>query len=104
MTVLQVGRRKRGDRSIKVGNFIGRLGGIEHLEEHHAVDRDHRIVLGDDLLSRNLKDLLHHVDLVADSIDKRRYIIEPGLGHSNEPPEMLDRVAIALADDLHAQS
>ena len=50
----------------------------------------------------NLKDLLHHVDFAADAIEEGRHIIEAGLGDANEAAEMLDRVAIALADDLHA--
>ena len=98
----QVGGRKRGDRAVKVVHLVCCLGRVEDLEEHHAIDRDHGIVLGDDLLSGDLKDLLHHVDSAADAIEKRSHVVEPRLGHPDEPSEMLDRVPVALADDLHA--
>ena len=98
----QVGRRKRHDRRVEVADLIGRLGGVQHLEEDDAVDRDHRIVLGDDLLARDVEHLLHHVDLAADPIEERRDEVEAGLRHADEAAEMLDRVAIALMDDLHA--
>ena len=73
MTVLQVGGRERHDRGVEVADLVGGLGGVEHLEEDHAVDRDHRIVLGDDLLARNVEHLLHHVDLAADAVEERRH-------------------------------
>ncbi len=40
----QVRGRELHDREIEVGDFIGRLGRVEHLEEDHAVDRDDGIV------------------------------------------------------------
>jgi hypothetical protein len=39
---------------------------------------------------------------VADAIEKRRDEVEARLRNPNEAPEMLDRVAIALMDDLHS--
>ena len=44
---------------------------IEHLEEHHGVDPDHRVVAGDDLLPGDIEHLLHHVDLLAHAVDER---------------------------------
>src|SRR5205814_2602140 len=93
---------KGGDRAVEVVDLVSGFGGVEHLEEDHAVDRDHRIVLGDDLLAWDLKDLLHHVDSAADAIEERRDIIESRFGNADEPPEMFDRVAIALAHDFDA--
>ena len=98
----QVRRRERHDRHIEIADLIGGLGGVQHLEEDDAVDRDHRIVLGDDLLAGDIDHLLHHVDLVADAIEERRDEVEAGLGDADETAEMLDRIAIALVDDLHA--
>ena len=46
--------------------------------------------------------LLHHVDLVADAIEERRDEVEAGLADADETAEVLDRIAIALVDDLHA--
>ena len=98
----QIGGRERHERGVEVAHFISGLGGVDHLEEDHAVDRDHRIVLGDDLLPGDVDNLLHHVDLAADAVEKRQQEIEAGLGDSHEAAEMFDRVAIALVDDLHA--
>ena len=98
----QIGGRERHERQVEVADLIGRLGGVHHLEEDDAVDRDHRIVLGDDLLAGDVDHLLHHVDLVTDAIEEGRDEVEAGLGDADEAAEMLDRIAIALVDDLHA--
>jgi len=39
---------------------------------------------------------------VTDAVEERRHEIETGLPDANETPEMLDRIAIALMDDLDA--
>jgi len=89
-------------RKLVVESAISGLGGVDHLEKDHPVDRDHRIVLGDDLLPRDVDHLLHHVDLAPDAGDKRQHEVDPGLGNAHEAAEMLKRIAIALVDDLDA--
>src|SRR3546814_4071590 len=69
----------------------------------HAVHRDHRVVLGDDLLPGNIEHLLHHVHLAADTIEERGVEIESRRRDLGEAAEMLDRVLIALVDDLYAR-
>jgi hypothetical protein len=76
----QVGGGQLHDRDIEVRHLVGGLAGIEHLEEHHRVDADHGVVLGDDFLARNVEHLLHHVDLVADPVDERDDDMQARLG------------------------
>ena len=66
----QIGSGQRHDGDEQVGDFIGRLARIVHLEEHHRVHAHHRVVLGDDFLARYVEHLLHHVHPVADPVDK----------------------------------
>jgi hypothetical protein len=73
----QVGGRELHDGGVEVGDLIGGLGGVEHLEEDDSVDRDHRIVLGDDLLAGDVEHLLHHVHLAADPVEEGHVEIEP---------------------------
>ena len=98
----QIGGRELHDREIEIADLVGGLGRVEHLEEDDAVDRDHGIVLGDDLLAGDVEHLLHHVHLAADAVEEGGVEVEAGAGDSGEAAEMLDRVLIALADDLHA--
>ena len=66
-----VGHHEIEQRLLKVGDLVGRAAHVEHLIERDAVDADGRVVLGDDLLARNIDDLLHHAELVADAVDVR---------------------------------
>jgi hypothetical protein len=50
----------------------------------------------------NVEHLLHHVHLAADAVEEGRDEVEAGLGDAHEAAEMLDRVTIALVDDLDA--
>ena len=75
---------------------------VEYLKEYHPVDRDHRIVLGDDLLPRDIEHLLHHVNFAAHAIEEGRVEIEAWPSDCGEAAEMFYRVVIALADDLDA--
>ena len=97
----QVGSGQLHDRDIKVGNLIGRLAGIENLEKHHRVDADHGVVLGDDFLSRNIEHLLHHVDLVADAIDKRDNDMQARRCRQRELAQAFDGVDKTLPHDAH---
>ncbi|PAV66231.1 hypothetical protein WR25_24882 [Diploscapter pachys] len=99
----QVGRRQLQQRGIEVRNLIGRLGRVEHLEEDDAVGRDDRIVLGDDLLTRNVDHLLHHVHLAPHAIKEGGVEVEARARRGRVSAEMFDRILIALANDLDAR-
>src|SRR5690606_4894428 len=71
-----IGHDQVDDRDLELGDLVGRLGRVENLVEHHAVDLDHRVVLGDDVLRRNVHDLFHHVDLVPDVLHDRHEQME----------------------------
>jgi hypothetical protein len=79
------------------------LGRIQELEEHHAVDPDHGIVLGDHLLGRHVQHLLHHVEPRADRLDERRDQVQAGRQRARVAPEPFDRVLPALRHHLDAQ-
>ena len=95
-----VGHDEIEDGEPEIADFVGGLGRIEHLIEDDAVDRHHRIVLGDDFLARHVEHRLHHVDLGADAVDERRDDAETGHQAVRIAPETLDRVDMALRDDL----
>ena len=59
-------------------DLVGSLGGIEHLEECHAIDLDHGVVAGDDLLAGNLQHPLHHVHLRTNPLHERDDDTEAG--------------------------
>jgi len=99
----QVGRGELHDGDVEFGYLIGGLGGFQHLEEHDAVHRDHRIVLCDDLLPGDIEYLFHHVDLAADAIDERNDEIEARMRDMREPAEAFDGILIALPDHRHAR-
>ena len=69
------------------------------LEEDDGVDADHRIVLGNDLLARNVQNLLHHVHLATDAVDERKDEVETRHRCMREATEALDRVDKALSND-----
>jgi hypothetical protein len=63
-----IGHHQVEDGDFQLRDFVCGLGRIEHLEEHHAIDLHHRVVLGDDLLRGHVQHLFHHVDLAADAV------------------------------------
>src|SRR5712671_1817624 len=87
---------------IELRHLVARLGGIEHLIESNAVDRHARIVLGDDLLLRNIHHLLHHVHLLADPIEERNDQIEAGLKRAGVTAKTLDSPIETLRNGLYA--
>ena len=50
------------------------------MEEHNGVHSNHGVVLGDDFLPRNVEDLLHDIDLPADTVKERDDDGQAGLG------------------------
>ena len=80
-------------------NLVGRLGRIENLEKHHAVDRQDRVVLGDDFLGGHIHNTFHHDDLVAHAIDERNDEMKTGPQRGPIPAESFQGVLVALAND-----
>ena len=61
---------------------------------------DRGVVAGDDLLGRHVQHLLHHVELAADALDEGHDDVEAGGERAGVAAEILDRVIVALRDDL----
>ena len=57
---------------VQVVDPVGGFGSVHHLDEDQPVDLDGGVVLGDDVLLRDVEHLLHHVHLRADSLDEGR--------------------------------
>ena len=68
--VAQVRLCELGDGEDEVLDVVLELHGVGRLEVDDGVDGDDDVVLGDDLLRRNVDDLLPHVDL-GDPLDER---------------------------------
>ena len=97
-----IGHRQLDDRGIEIGDFVTRLGGIDHLEEREPVDRDGRVVLGDDVLLRDIDRLLHYVHLVPDAIEIGHDDIEARPQRAGIFAEALDGQVVALRHRLDA--
>jgi len=67
----QIGLGQLGDGVDQIVDPIGGRRGVHHLDEDDRVDLDRHVILGDDLLLRDVQHLLHHVDLAADRLDER---------------------------------
>ena len=50
-------------------HLVGRLCGVQDLEKGYAVDADHRIIAGDDILTRDIHHLLFHVHFVDNALE-----------------------------------
>ena len=98
-----VGHDQIDDRALQIGDLIGGLDGVQELEEHDAIDRDHGVVLGDDLLRGHVQDLLHHVQPGADPLDEGCDDVQPGPQGAHVAAEPLDRVFHALRRRLDAR-
>jgi hypothetical protein len=93
-----VGHGQVHDRDLEVRDLVGRLRGVEDLEEHDAVDLHHRVVAGDDLLRGDVEHLLHHVEPAPDAVDERHDQVEAGPQRAGVAAEALDRVLLPLRD------
>ena len=69
------------------------------MEKHNPVNRDHRVILGDDFLPRNIKHLLHHVDLAAHPVNERHDEVKARQSGVGVTPKTLNRVDKALPND-----
>ena len=96
----QVGHGELGDGVVEVGHAVGRGGGVHHLDEDDGVHLDPDVVLGDHLLARHVQHLLHHIHPAAHRLDEGHEDGDAGLERSRVSAELLDRVFIALRDDL----
>ena len=97
-----VGHGELDDGLVEIGDLVARLGGVEHLEERDAVDGDGGVVLGDDILLRDVDHLLHHVHSCGRCGRKRHDQIEAGLQRAGVAAEPLDGPVIALRHRLDA--
>ena len=86
--------------TLEIGDLVARLRRVEHLEEGHAIDPHHGVVLGDDLLARHVDHLLHHVELAPDAVDERDDQGQAGAERARIAAKALDRVVVALRHDL----
>ena len=86
----------------ELAHLVGRLHRVEDLVEHHAVDGDHRVVLGDDLLGVHVHHLFHHVLAHADAVDQRHDQMQAGAQSLGIAPEALHRVLLALGHGFDA--
>lgn len=98
----QVGCRDLHDGDVEVRHFICGFGCVEHLEENHGVYADHGVILCDDLLPRNVENLLHHIHLAAHAIKERDDDGQPGLSGISITPEPLNCENKALLHNGHA--
>jgi len=87
---------------LKIGDLIGRAASVEHLIEGDAVHGHGGIVLGDDLLARDVHDLLHDVEPATDGIDVRNDEPETRRKSLVITAEALDCIVVALGHLAHA--
>ena len=74
-----VGHGEIDDGASQLVDLVGGLGRAQHLIEVDAVDGDHGVVAGDDVLRRNVDHLLLHVHLGADALHDGIRMCRPGL-------------------------
>ena len=86
--VAEIGLGQLGDRELEIRDVVEQPGRIGGLEEHHRVHRHHHVVLRDDLLRRNVDDLLAHVD--------QRELVDEG----NQEPQTRVQGGVELAEAL----
>jgi hypothetical protein len=95
-----VGHGEVDDGGAELVDLVGGLGGVQHLIEVHAIDGDHGVVLGDDVLRGDVDHLLLHVHLGAEALHHRDQNVQAGHERARIAAERLDRVVVALGDDL----
>jgi hypothetical protein len=95
-----VGHGQVQDRPFQVAHLVGGAGGVDNLEEHHAVDLHQRVVLGDDLLGGDVQHRLHHVHFGADLVDHRDDQLQARREGAGIAAPTLHRVLHALGDGL----
>ena len=98
-----VGQRQVDDGEVKVLHLIGRTRRVDHLVEGDGIDLDAGVVLGDDLLRRDIEDVLLHVHLAADRIHEGHDEMQPRRQGARVAAESLDRPVGALRHRLHAR-
>jgi hypothetical protein len=65
-----VGHHQVEDGDLQGGDLVRGLGRIQHLEEDHAVDLHHRVVLGDDVLAGTSSTCSIMLILAADGLNR----------------------------------
>ena len=85
-------------------HLIRGLHRIQDLKEQHTIDPDHGIVLGDNFLRRDIKNLLHHIHSSADFINNGNNDVQARAQGAGVPAEPLDGKFVALGHRLHRQN
>jgi hypothetical protein len=98
-----VGERQVGDGEVEVLHLVGGARRIDHLVEGDGVDLHRGVVLGDELLRRNVEDVLLHVHLVADRIHEGHDEMQPGRQGARVASEPFDGPVGALRHRLYAR-
>ena len=95
-----VRHRQVDDRMLELIDFVRRFCGIQDLIKGYAIDADHGVIAGDDILARDIHHLLFHVDLVADVFNHWNENMHARIERLGVAAEILNRVVVALRDDL----
>src|SRR5215831_12593413 len=98
-----IGHRELDDGLVELRNLVACLGGVEHLKKHDAVYRNAGVVLGNDLLLRNVHHLFHHIHPATDPVDEGDDQVKAGPQHSRVAAESLNGPIIALWHRLDAE-
>ncbi len=99
--VAQVGLREFGDGELEVGDVVREPLRVGGLVVDDGVDRDDDIVGGDDLLRRDVDDLLAHVD-EQNPVDEREDQPQSGVDGGVVLPEPFDEPALVRPHDANA--
>jgi hypothetical protein len=95
-----VGQGQVGDGLLQIGHLIGRLRRVQHLVEGNAVHPHHGVVLGDDLLARDVQHLLLHGNAITDTVHERGQDVQARLQRARVTPEAFDGIVGALRHHL----
>ncbi len=91
--------RELDDREAVVGDAVGGLARIEHLQVEHAVDADLHVVARDADLLGDVHRLFLEVVLVGDAVEEGLQDVEPGLDRAVVAAERLDDEGALLGHD-----
>ena len=96
-----IGHHQIEDGHFQLRHFIRSLGRIQHLEIDHAIDFDHRVVLGNHVLTGHVHHLLHHVDLAPHAVHDRHQKMQTRRHRVGIPTKALHRPFVALRHHPH---
>ncbi len=96
--VTQIGLCQFGCSHVEVGDVVKQFKGIGGLVVDYGIYRNGDVVLGDDLLWRNIHDVLTHIDL-CHSVDKGNEQMKTGLPSAQVFTQPLNHTLLVWADD-----